>query len=155
MVGRTKELATLEDAWQRALEGTPHFFLLKGDPGIGKTRLATEIAARASDEGAAVAWGHCWEGGGAPAYWPWRQILRALLDEVSDEVATALGAAMRYVAQVAPEGGRLLAETAPILRASERSRFLMFDAVTMFLGEAARNKPLLVIIDDLHAADQA
>src|SRR5438105_11779544 len=77
-VGRSAELARLESAIAGAAAGRGALVRVVGEPGIGKTRLADEIAARAGERGMRVAWGRAWEAGGAPAYWPWTQILGAL-----------------------------------------------------------------------------
>src|SRR5690349_7449612 len=74
-VGRDGELGIL-----RGHLGDAGLVAISGDPGIGKTRLAEEFAAEAVAQGALVHWGRCWEGDGAPAFWPWIQILRALND---------------------------------------------------------------------------
>jgi predicted ATPase len=50
---------------------------VSGEAGIGKTRLAEQLADYAGSRGVEVLWSRCWEGGGAPAYWPWIQIIRA------------------------------------------------------------------------------
>src|SRR5262245_41549274 len=63
---------------ERAARGHGGLCVLSGDPGIGKTRLADEIASRASARGFQVAWGRASETGGAPAYWPWIELLGAL-----------------------------------------------------------------------------
>src|SRR5262245_26512063 len=76
-VGRERELRALLAALDDALAGRGRLVLLEGEPGIGKTRLADELAARARERGAGVLWGRCWEAGGAPAYWPWVQATRA------------------------------------------------------------------------------
>src|SRR5262249_45671565 len=78
-VGRERELAGLLAGLEGVLSGRAQFFLIGGEPGIGKSRLADELAARARDRGALVLWGRCWEAGGAPAFWPWVQSLRFLL----------------------------------------------------------------------------
>ena len=54
--------------------------LIEGVAGVGKTRLVEQAAAIAARDEAAVLWGHSWEGGGAPALWPWIQVLRSYLD---------------------------------------------------------------------------
>ena len=61
------------------IAGRGRLFLISGEPGIGKTWLADEVARHAAERGMRVAWGRCWEGGGAPAYWPWVQVLRSLV----------------------------------------------------------------------------
>ena len=75
-VGRARELAALDDALSDALGGRGRVLLIGGEPGIGKSRLIEELAARARGREAQVLVGRCWEAGGAPAYWPWVQALR-------------------------------------------------------------------------------
>jgi eukaryotic-like serine/threonine-protein kinase len=76
-VGRMRELDELNGGLEGALAGHGRLFLISGEPGIGKTRLAEQLATHASERHALVIWGRCWEGSGAPAYWPWIQILRS------------------------------------------------------------------------------
>src|SRR2546421_624744 len=71
LVGRDSELDELLVGVNDAMAGSGRLFLIAGDPGIGKSHLAYEAASRARDLGFKVAWGRCWEAGGAPAYWPW------------------------------------------------------------------------------------
>src|ERR1700756_5840526 len=68
-VGRAGELAALTADLDAAVGGRGGVVLVAGEPGIGKTRLAEELAARAIGRGAVVLWGRCWEGAGAPAVW--------------------------------------------------------------------------------------
>ena len=75
-VGRMRELDELNGGLEGALAGHGRLFLISGEPGIGKTRLAEQLATHASERHALVIWGRCWEGSGAPAYWPWIQIFR-------------------------------------------------------------------------------
>src|SRR5215212_5347651 len=79
LIGRERELAALSACLDAALAGRGGGVLLAGEPGIGKTRLAEEIAALARERGARVLWGRTYEGEGAPAYWPWIEVLRGLL----------------------------------------------------------------------------
>ena len=92
-LGREHELAELGAALEDASAGRGRFVLLVGEPGIGKTRLENETCDRATNAGFAVQWGRCWESGGAPAYWPWAEILTALSREarLSAETETLLG----------------------------------------------------------------
>jgi hypothetical protein len=76
-VGRRQELTELLAGLEDALEGHGRLFLLAGEAGIGKSRLADELATTARELGAMVLWGRCWEAGGAPAYWPWVQSIRS------------------------------------------------------------------------------
>jgi predicted ATPase len=70
-VGRERELIELRQGLRDILAGAGSLFLISGEPGIGKTRLAEELAAEARTGDARVIWGRCWAGDGAPAYWPW------------------------------------------------------------------------------------
>jgi eukaryotic-like serine/threonine-protein kinase len=75
-IGREEELAALNADLEAALGGRGGVVLLGGEPGIGKTRLVEELAAAAAARGALVLWGRCWEGEGAPVFWPWIQVVR-------------------------------------------------------------------------------
>ena len=88
-VGRQPELDTLLTRLDAACQGAGGLVLLGGEPGIGKTRLAEELAGAATARGVRVLWGRCYEGEGAPAFWPWVQILCAT---VRGQDATALHA---------------------------------------------------------------
>src|SRR5437660_5182552 len=100
-VGREAELATLQEALAAAVHGTGSLVLLSGEPGIGKTRTAKEIARRAGEFDARVLWGRCYEGEGAPAYWPWVQVLRGLL-QGHDETVLRGAAAVPELARLVP-----------------------------------------------------
>ena len=155
LVGREGELAELLAGLDDAVAGTGRLFLLAGDPGIGKSRVADEVAARARDLGIKVAWGRCWEAGGAPAYWPWVESLRACVHGLSSEELRAyLGAGAPFVAQIVPEVAEILPDVRPPPpMGTESSRFLLFDAVAAFLRNAGAVQPLILVLDDLHAAD--
>jgi DNA-binding SARP family transcriptional activator len=144
-VGREAELATLLAGVDRVRDDAGTMFLVSGEPGIGKSRLADELAAHARDRGMRVLRGRCWERGGAPAFWPWVQVLRAA---ARGDEAEAL--------QATPE----LAELVPDLRDAvadarrpsdpEAQRFRLFDAVATLL----RAQPTVVVLEDLHSADE-
>ena len=151
-VGRERELAELRAALDDTHGGRGRLFLISGEPGIGKTRLADELAGdAAASRGMRVVWGRCWEGGGAPAYLPWIDVLRSLiLDERRDrERHSALPA---EIAQLIPE---LSSETTmPRVPADPaQARFRLFDAIKTLLKQVASSAPLLVVLDDLHEAD--
>ena len=78
-VGRVAELRQLEAALASALAGRGRLVMVTGEAGIGKTRLTNELSQRARERGAAVLIGRCYEGEGAPPYWPWVQVVRALI----------------------------------------------------------------------------
>src|SRR5690349_5363443 len=79
LVGRKRELAEIRSAIDDARAGRGRLVLFTGEPGIGKTRLADEATNLATAKGMRVRWGRCWEGGGAPAHWPWIQVIREVL----------------------------------------------------------------------------
>ena len=155
LVGRDGELGELLAGLDDAVSGSGRLFLLTGDPGIGKSRLAFEVAARARDRGFKVAWGRCWEAGGAPAYWPWVQSLRACVRGVGgEELRAQLGAGAPFVAQIVAEVAEILPDVRPPPPAgAEAARFRLFDAVATFLRNAGAGQPLMLVLDDLHAAD--
>jgi DNA-binding SARP family transcriptional activator/tetratricopeptide (TPR) repeat protein len=155
-VGRERELAELVGGLENAFAGRGRLFLLAGEPGIGKSRLADELVARAGARGARILVGRCWEAGGAPAYWPWVQALRPYLrDTDADSLRSQLRDGAAYVARLLPELRDLLADLppAPSLE-SEGARFRLFDSMTAFLKRAAAERPLVLVLDDLHAADE-
>jgi predicted ATPase/tetratricopeptide (TPR) repeat protein len=156
-IGRERETSELLAAWKDAVARHGKLVLLAGDPGIGKTRLADEFAGRvASSEGRAI-WGRCWEDGGAPPYWPWIEILRELIRDCDSPRLAEL------IETRAPFFSQLLAGSRSISRTSEsavalplsadEARFRLFDSVCLFLREAATAQPLMLILDDMHAAD--
>ncbi len=154
-VGRERELETLREAVDAALDGRGSLQLLVGEPGIGKTRAAEELATYARVSGARVYWGRCREDEGAPAYWPWVQAIRSYARD-ADPVALAwqLGAGAAEVAQLIPEVAEKLDIEPAKGSDSEEARFRLFDSVTSLLLAAARDRPLVIVLDDLHWADE-
>src|SRR5437016_5556313 len=104
LIDRKNELGQLEDGLASARAGRGGLFLLTGVPGIGKTRLAEALSERAEAEGMLAIWGRCWENPGAPAYWPWAQALRALIER--RDTATLqqeIGGGADWIAEIVPE----------------------------------------------------
>ncbi|MEO8701436.1 MAG: AAA family ATPase [Kofleriaceae bacterium] len=130
LVGRERELATLEAGLAQLASNRGAVYLVSGEPGIGKTRLANEVATLAAARGIRVAWGRCWEAGGAPAFWPWHE---------------ALGAIAIWI----PDGGGIAAND------PAQARFALFREIGLELSRVAAIEPLLVVLEDLHAADQS
>jgi class 3 adenylate cyclase/tetratricopeptide (TPR) repeat protein len=155
LVGRDGELAQLVDALERSFAGLGRLILLSGEPGIGKSRLADELATEAVRRGARVIWGRCWEAGGAPAYWPWVQALRSLIRDLPpDRLRPAFGPGGAELARMLPdEVGSVFAELPPPAVDPDTDRFRLFQAVMSFLKRAAGDHPIALILDDLHAAD--
>jgi DNA-binding SARP family transcriptional activator len=155
-VGRERELAELVSGVEDAFAGRGRLFLLAGEPGIGKSRLAEELAARARARGVRVLIGRCWEAGGAPAYWPWVQSLRPYLREADPEsLHSQLREGAADAARLFPELRDLLADLPPAAQLEpEGERFRLFDSLTGFLKRLAAARPLVLVLDDLHAADE-
>ena len=153
-MGRERELAVLQAGLEDALAGRGRLFLLAGEPGIGKSRLADELASGAKQRGAKVL-GPLLGGGRAPPYWPWVQGIRTYLRETDHERLRAhLGTAAVDMAQMLPELRELFPDLPdPPPLEPEAARFRLFDATTSFLERVADTQPLVVVLDDLHAAD--
>jgi hypothetical protein len=155
-VGRRAEVERLTGAFEDARGGAGRLVLLAGEPGIGKTRTAEELAAYARRSEAAVLWGRCYEGEGAPAYWPWVQIVRGWLQGgAAGDLSAVLGRGASEIAQLVTEVRERLPELPPPLTLEpEQARFRLFDGVATFLRNAAAPTPLVLILDDIHLADR-
>ncbi|MDQ3777807.1 MAG: AAA family ATPase, partial [Actinomycetota bacterium] len=140
-------LRLIDRAVDEALGGTGRLALLEGEAGIGKSRLAVETAGRAAPRGMALLWGACYEGGGAPAFWPWTHVLRSAVDLLNDTERAALPPDLT---QLVPELGGGQPVPAP---PDAESRFRLYDHVVAVLTSLAARRPLLVVLDDLHWAD--
>jgi DNA-binding SARP family transcriptional activator len=154
-VGRQRELAELVGGLDDVCAGHGRLFLLAGEPGIGKSRLAEELVTHATSRAARVLVGRCWEAGGAPAYWPWTQALRAYVRESgATALAAQLGPGAPEVAQIVPELRQRLPDLPPPAQIEpEGARFRLFEAIAEFLRNASEQCPIVLMLDDLHAAD--
>jgi predicted ATPase len=129
--------------------------LTAGEPGIGKTRLAEEMARRAAAQDVGVARGRCYQGEGAPAFWPWEQITRGLLASVAPgELGAVLTPSSGELVQLLPELKELVPglEPPPVVDMAA-AHFRLYQAVTGLLRRLADTRPLLLVVDDLHWAD--
>jgi class 3 adenylate cyclase/tetratricopeptide (TPR) repeat protein len=154
-VGRMAEQERLTDLWGKARDGRLQLALISGEAGVGKTRLCTQLALQVRAEGATVLYGRCDEDLGVP-YQPWVQALGYLVSELP--LKTLEVHAERFGGQLA----RLvpaLNDRLPALPAARESdpeteRYLLYASVAGLLEDASRREPLLLILDDLHWADQ-
>jgi DNA-binding SARP family transcriptional activator len=129
MVGRESELAALCGLLEVARPGRPQFASVTGDPGIGKTRLTAELAEAARGRGFTVLVGRCSQDDGAPPLWPWRPVLAGL--------------------------GQDLPRSDPGQGEDEGAQFRSWEAVVEAVRSVAEERPLLIVLDDLHWADRS
>jgi DNA-binding winged helix-turn-helix (wHTH) protein/tetratricopeptide (TPR) repeat protein len=154
-VGRTDSVELLRRAWQDAASGRGSLVLLTGPAGIGKTRLAERFAADAERGGAACLTGRCRED--VPAFWPWAQVLRQLVERGADTAPLAQlpGGAdelAEWIPEWRPDGGAPAPRSGADRVSPERRRFLLFDALARTLRLHGRREPLLVVLEDIHWA---
>jgi len=110
---------------------------------MGKTALASEAVAYAKARGATAVWGTCWEGDGAPGFWPWIQVMRALVPEDGD---AGEGVLAELTCITEERGGGGLGDESAI-------RFRTYDLAATYVRRRAAQRPLVIVIDDLHWAD--
>jgi len=153
MFGRGEEAEMLALAWAKARDGQRQVVLLAGEPGIGKTRLATEAARAAHAEGGVVLFGGCDEDIGLP-YRPFVEALRHYVAHAPDEVLAAHVQTHRgELARLVPELARRIPDLpAPQVAEAETERFLLFEAVTGLLACASQERPLVLVLDDVQWA---
>ncbi len=119
-VGRQREMETLAAALKDAISGQGRLVMLAGEPGIGKTRTAQELASLAEDQGAKVLWGWCYEEEGAPPYWPWVQAIRSYIQDCdAGQLETEMG---RGAADIADSARDSLQDNGPHAAARSRTR---------------------------------
>ncbi|MEV6669064.1 BTAD domain-containing putative transcriptional regulator [Streptomyces sp. NPDC051162] len=156
--GRCVELYRLTTAATSALVGHGHVAGVLGPAGVGKTRLLLELAPRleAAGEqpdgtGLEVIWSHCFPGEGVPPYWPWTQVLRRLSATRPDAFRRATEPFGPLLAPLMPE------RSAGPVGDSDwgQARFLTHDAVCEVLLTLAAQRPLVLLLEDLHWADTA
>ena len=154
-VGRGELLGDLDSALRGATDGSGGLVFLSGEPGIGKTRTAEQFASLARDQGAVAHLGRCSEAEGAPAFWPWVQLLRAHAAACQPSgMRRLLASGAGDIAQIAPEIHPDLSDAAPLpILAPGPARFRLFDSMARFWQRASEGDPIVLILDDLHRAD--
>jgi len=156
-VGREAERAELRRCLDQAARGQGALVMVGGEPGVGKTRLAEELAGEARQRGLLALTGHCYEMEGAPPYIPFVEILEATARVVPQEAfRQALGDSAPEVAKLMPELRRLFPDiAAPLELPPEQERRYLFNSMCEFLVRAGRVQPLLLVLEDLHWADDS
>ncbi len=161
LVGRGIELAALEQLWrtQQEPEATEpeggRLVLLAGEPGIGKSRLAAELARRVHAQEAIVLFGRSPQEPLAP-YQPFLEALRHYIAQApAEHLRSTAGAHGAELQRVLPELRQRVPDLPPPAAGQpETERYLLFDAVAGLLSEIAASSPLLLVLDDLHWADR-
>jgi DNA-binding SARP family transcriptional activator/tetratricopeptide (TPR) repeat protein len=154
LVGRHRESAMLRDWWASVGKGESDLLLVEGDPGIGKTRLVGELARAVEIEGALVLWGRCDEEPVAP-FQPFAEALgRYFHAESADRISLMpnwqLAELSRLVLRLREYATPFDGDPGD----PESNRYRFFEAVTATLSELAGDGKLLLVVDDLHFADQ-
>ena len=152
-VGREAQVERLEQLWKEAAAGERRVALLAGEAGVGKTRLAAELATRVHEGGATVLAGRCDEDLGVP-YQPFVEALRHFVDHTpTADLTERLGRYGGELVRLMPELAERPFDLAPPLQSDpETERYRLFDAVATWLAAASAEGPVLLVLDDLQWA---
>lgn len=151
LIGRGPQLARLTARLTSLAEGTRPTVLIAGEAGIGKTSLIRAALDASEAREAHVAWGTCVDADGAPGFWPWTQAFESLVRVIGvDDARHAAGDDVRALASLIPSFG-----APPQSGPSAQDRLRLMDAVSRFLDALAHQRPIIVVIDDLHWANES
>jgi class 3 adenylate cyclase/tetratricopeptide (TPR) repeat protein len=156
-VERDAERARLRRLVDDALVGRGRLALVAGEAGVGKSRLAAEIGDEAQARGMRVLTGHCVEMSGAPPYSPYVEIIeQAISGPRSQELWKALGDVAPEIARIAPALRRAFPDIPPPVELpAELARRYVWNSFSEFVGRAAQGQPLMLVLEDLHWADES
>lgn len=156
LVGRAGPRARLEGAWTGALGGDHRLVVLSGDPGIGKTTLAAELAVRVHATGGTVLYGR-WDEDGHASYQAIREALGTYAAACPRRLLrTDLADRADDLARLLPDlGARIGGVRPPIALDPDAERLRLYEAVRGWLGAIAGRRPVLVVLDDLQWADRS
>ena len=151
-VGRGPQLERLWTCWTDSRAGRTRLAVLVGDPGVGKTRLASQLAEQAHDEGAAVLYGRADSDALLP-YQPFAEALHHLVAHAGRDFSAAAERELAILSRIFPDlGPPASATSVPVDQDSQR--YQVFEAVVSLLTRAGETWPLLLVLDDLHWADK-
>lgn len=153
-VGRQEVLGRMASALEDALAGRGQILVLRGEAGIGKTRCAAEFNKQLSGRGLSAWMARCPETQGQPAFWPWIQVLRNAVSGAAADSPVAREAA-GLLRLLAPAQERSEASRQPDNPPDGTDRFWLYDRLSDFLHMAGVIEPRILIIDDIHWADEA
>jgi hypothetical protein len=156
VVGRDGPVELLEGAWQRALAGEHHMVVVSGDPGIGKTTVAAELALRLHAGGALVLYGR-WDEEGLAPYQAIREALGSYAAVCPKPLLRAdLASHAEDLARLLPDiGARVGGTRAALADDPDAERRRLFDAVGEWLDAIAARHPVLLVLDDLQWAERS
>ena len=155
-VGRETERAEIRRLLEQAVTGHGATVLVGGEPGVGKTRFTEELVREARERGCLTLVGHCYETEGQPPFIPFVEILERSA-KIADRATfrEALGDAAPEVAKIAPELRRLFPDIpAPLELPPDQQRRFLFNAYQAFTERSARLMPIVLVLEDLHWADE-
>jgi class 3 adenylate cyclase len=152
-VGRDAELDGVTQLWKEVAAGERRVALVAGEPGVGKTRLAAELARHVHEDGGVVLAGRCDEDMGVP-YQPFVEALRHFVDHAPpSELLPRLGRYGGELVRLVPELVDRQPDLPPPLSSDpDTERYRLFDAVHGWLVSAATHRPVLLVLDDLQWA---
>ena len=155
-VGRAPQLARLTAKLDETVRGNGSIAMVRGEPGIGKSRLLEEFSDQARASGAVVLRGASYDGEWQAPYGPFAEVIIAYTHTVpATDLAAMLGSRAGIVARIAPRLRELLGDLPePGVLDKDEERVRLFDAVTQFLVAISKTNPLVLILDDLHWADR-
>jgi class 3 adenylate cyclase/tetratricopeptide (TPR) repeat protein len=157
-VERDAERASLRRLVDDALAGHGRLALVAGEPGVGKSRLVAEIGDEAQARGMRVLTGHCVEMSGTPPYLPYVEMIEQAISNPRSPLALreALGDVAPEIARIAPALRRAFPDIPPPVELpAELARRYVWNSLSEFVGRAAQGQPLLLVLEDLHWADES
>lgn len=155
---RDVERASLRVLVDNAVDGQGKLALVAGEPGVGKSRLVAEIGDEAQAHGMRVLTGHCLDMNGAPAYLPYVEIIEQVISSPRSPLALreALGDVAPEIARIAPALRRAFPDIPPPVELPpELARRYVWNSFSEFIGRAAQDDPLMLVLEDLHWADES
>jgi class 3 adenylate cyclase/tetratricopeptide (TPR) repeat protein len=158
LVERETERASLRQLVDGALAGNGRLALVAGEPGVGKSRLVAEIGSEAQARGMRPFTGHCVEMNGTMPYLPYVEIIEQAISNPRSPLALrqALGDVAAEIARIAPALRRVFPDIPPPVELPpELARRYIWNSFSEFVGRAAQSGPLLLVLEDLHWADES
>ena len=154
LIGREEELSVLEDALLDAARGEGRMVTLSADAGVGKTRLARELRRRAVKIGCAVLWGGCAEGEMSLPYLPFLEAVGNHLGATDvARIRDRLGPQARDLGRIFPQLGADLFPADDVSGDLTHAKLRLFEAAVALMRVVAEDRPLLVVVEDIHWAD--